>query len=181
MGRATQDGYITQRSLHQKIIMHQSSSSYASSLTQPFCCWSYQHGKCYARWLHHTSINTQKDYYASTFLIIRIKHNPTILALEVWAWKELRKMVTSNTINTRKDYHASTFMIIRIKHNPTILALFPLHLISRAQWSLVRIKTALRIMINIQRCDQTSRWIPIIPADIVPALGSLPTFRSISN
>ena len=84
-------------------------------------------------------------------------------------------------INTRKDYHASTFKIIRIKHNPTILAFLQLHLISRAQWSFVKIKTALRIMINIWRCDQTSRWSLIITADTVPALGSLPTFRSISN
>ena len=84
-------------------------------------------------------------------------------------------------INTRKDYHALTFMILCIKHNPTILALFQLHLISRAQWSLVKIKTALMIMINIRRCDQTSRWSLIITADIVPALDSLPTFQSISN
>ena len=139
MERATQDGYITHRSIHEKIITHQPSWSYASSITQPSWRWSYQHGKSYTRWLHHTSIKT------------------------------------------RKDYHASTFMIIRIKHNPTILALFQLHLISRAQWSLVKIKTALRIMINIWRCDQTSRWSLIITADIVPALGSLPTFRAISN
>ena len=84
-------------------------------------------------------------------------------------------------INTLKDYHASTFLIIRIKHNPTIWALFQLHLISRAQWSLVKIKTALRIMINIRRCDHTSRWSLIITTDFVPALGSLPTFRSISK
>ena len=139
MERATQDGYITHRSIHEKIIMHQLSWSYASSITQPLWRWSYQHGKSYARMLHHTPINT------------------------------------------RKEYLASTFMIIRIKHNPTILALFQLHLISRAQWSLVKIKTALRIMINIRRCDQTSRWSLIITADIVAAPGSLPTFRSISN
>ena len=72
-------------------------------------------------------------------------------------------------INTLKDYHASTFMIIRIKHNPTIWALFQLNLISRAQWSLVKIKTALRIMINIGRCHQTSRWSLIITANIVPS------------
>ena len=188
--------------------------------------WSYQHGKSYTRWLHHTPIKTGKDYHVSTFLIKRIKHNPTILALELSTWKELKKMVTSHTdqytkrlscinlhdhthqaqpnhlaswrwsyqhgksyarwlhhtpINTRKDYHAATFMIIRIKHNPTILAFLQLHLISRAQWSLVNIKTALNIMINIRRCDQTSRWSLIVTADIVPALGSLPTFRSISN
>ena len=139
MERATQDGYITHRSIHEKIILHQPSWSYASSITQPFWRWSYQHGKSCARWLHHTPIKTQKEY------------------------------------------HASTFMIKRIKHNPTILALVQLHLNSRAQWPLVRIKTALRIMINIRRCDQTPRWCLIITADIVPALGSLPAFRSVSN
>ena len=284
MERATQDGYITHRWIHKKIIMHQSSWSYASSITQPSWRWSYQHGKSYARWLHHTPIKTRKDYHASIFMIIRIKHNPTILALELltwkelhnmvishtdqytknyhastfmiirikhnptilasklWAWKELHMMVTSHAdqytkilscinlhdhthrawpnhlgvgvinmeramqdvyithrsihekifmhqpswsyassitqpswrwshrhgksyarwlyhtpINTRKDYHASTFLIIRIKHKPTILALFQLHLNSRAQVSLMKIKTAIMIMINIRRCDQTSR------------------------
>ena len=121
--RATQDGYITHRSIHEKITMHQSSWSYASSITQRFWRWSYQHGKSYARWLHHTPINTRKDYHASTFMIIRIKHNPTILALELSTWEELRKMVTSHTDQNTKNYHASTFMIIRIKHNPTIWAL----------------------------------------------------------
>ena len=95
MERATQDGYIKHRSKHEKIIMHQPSWSYASIITQPSSRWSYQHGKSYARWLHHTPINTRKDYHASTFMIIRIKHNPTILAVELWAWKELHKMVTS--------------------------------------------------------------------------------------
>ena len=95
--RATQDGYITHRSIHEKIIMHQPSWSNASSITQTFWRWSYQHGKSYARWLHHTPIITRKGYNASTFMIIRIKHNPTILALELWAWKELHKMVTSHT------------------------------------------------------------------------------------
>ena len=123
MERATQDGYITKRSIHEKIIMHQTSWSYASSLTQTSWRWSYQHGKNYTRWLHHTPIKTRKDYHASTFMIIRIKHNPTILALELSTWKELHKMVRSHTINTLKDYHASTFMLIRIKHNPAILAL----------------------------------------------------------
>ena len=139
MERATQDGYITHWSMYEKIFMHQPSWSYASSINQPSWRWSYQHEGSYTRWLHHTPINT------------------------------------------RKGYHAWTFMIIRIKHNPTILALFQLHRISRAQWSLVKIKTALRILINIRRCDQTSRWSLIITADIVPALGSLQTFRSISN
>ena len=96
MERATQDGYITHRSIHEKIIMHQPSWSYASSITQPFWRWSYQHGKSYTRCLHHTPINTRKDYHASTFMIIRIKHNPTNLALELSTWKELRKMVTSH-------------------------------------------------------------------------------------
>ena len=97
MERATQDGYITHRWKHEKIIMHQPSWSYASSITEPPWRWSYQHGKSYTRWLHHTPIKTRKDCHASTFMIIRIKHNPTILALELWAWKELHKMVTSPT------------------------------------------------------------------------------------
>ena len=95
MERATQDGYITHRSKHEKFIMHQSSWSYASSKTQPSCRWSYQHGKSYASWLHHTPINTRKNYHASLFMIIRIKHNPTILALELKK-KELRRMDTSH-------------------------------------------------------------------------------------
>ena len=103
--------------------MHQPSWSYASSITQPSWLWSYQHGKSYARWLQHTPINTRKDYRASTFMIIRIKQNPTILALEFKTWKELRKWLHHTPINTRKNYHSSTFMIIRIQHNPTILAL----------------------------------------------------------
>ena len=97
MERATQDGYITHRSIHEKIIMYQPSWSNASSITQPSWRWSYQHGKSYARWLHHTPINTRKDYHASTFMIKSIKHNPTFLALDLWAWKELHKMVTSHT------------------------------------------------------------------------------------
>ena len=123
MERATQDGYITRWSIREEIIMHQPSWSYASSVTQPSWRWSCQHGKSYTRWLHHTPINTRKYYHASTFMIIRIKHNPTTMALELWAWKELHKMVTSHTNQYTKNYHASTFMIIRIKHNPTILAL----------------------------------------------------------
>ena len=95
--RATQDGYSTHRSIHEKIIMQQPSCSYAASITQPSWRWSYQHGKSYTRWLHHTPIKTRKDYHASTFMIIRIKHNPTILALELSTWKELHKMVTSHT------------------------------------------------------------------------------------
>ena len=83
MERATQDGYNTHRSIHEKIIMYQPSWSYASSLTQQSWRWSYQHGKSNARWLHHTPIITRKDYHASTFMIIRIKHNPTNLALEL--------------------------------------------------------------------------------------------------
>ena len=97
MERATQDGYITNRSIHEKIIMHQHSWSCASSITQPSWLWSYENGKSYTRWLHHTPINTRKDYHVSTFMIIRIKHNPTILALELSTWKELHKMVTSRT------------------------------------------------------------------------------------
>ena len=96
-GKVIKGGYITHRSIHEKIIMHQPSWSYASSITQPSWRWSYQHGKSYARWLHHTPINTRKDYHASTFMIICVKHNPTILALELSTWKELHKMVTSHT------------------------------------------------------------------------------------
>ena len=95
--RATQDGYITHRAIHEKNIMNQPSWSYASSINQPSWLWSYEHGKSYARWLHHTPINSRKDYHVSTFMIKRIKHNPTIFALELWAWKELHKMVTSHT------------------------------------------------------------------------------------
>ena len=97
MERATQDGYITHGSIHEKIIMNQPSWSYASSITQPSWRWSYQHRKSYTRCSQHTPIKTRKDYHASTFMIVRIKHNPTILALELWAWKKLRKMVTSHT------------------------------------------------------------------------------------
>ena len=88
---------ITHRSIHEKIIMHQPSWSYASSITQPSWRWSYQHGKSYARWVHHTPLKTRKNYHASTFMIIRIKHNPTKLALELSTWEELRKKVTSHT------------------------------------------------------------------------------------
>ena len=96
MERTTQGVYITHRSIHENSIMHQPSWSYASSITQPTWRWSYKHGKSYTRWLHHTPINTRKDYQASTFMIIRIKHNPTILALELSTWKELHKMVTTH-------------------------------------------------------------------------------------
>ena len=123
MERATHDGYIAHRSIHEKIIMHQHSWSYASSITQPSRRWSYQHGKSYTRWLHHTPINTRKDYHALTLMIIRIKHNPTILALEFQHGRSYTRWLHHTTINTRKDYHTSTFMIIHIKHNPTILAL----------------------------------------------------------
>ena len=123
MERATQDGYITHRSIQEKIIMHQRSWSYALIITQPSWRWSLQHGKSYARWLHHTPIHTRKDCHASTVMIIRVKHNPTILALELSTWKGYKRWLYHTPINTRKDYHASTFMIIRIKHNPTIVAL----------------------------------------------------------
>ena len=102
MERATQNGYITHRTIHEKNIVHQSSWSYASSITQPSWRWSYQHGKSYTRWLYHTPINTRKDYHASAIKIIRIKHNPTILALELSTWKELHKMVTSHTDQNAK-------------------------------------------------------------------------------
>ena len=71
----------------------------------------------------HTGQYTNESIHASTFMSIRIKHNPTIFALELWAWKELHKMVTSHTGQyTNESIHASTFMSIRIKHNPTIFA-----------------------------------------------------------
>ena len=101
-GKSYADGYITHRSIHEKIIMRQPSWSYASSITQPSWRWSYKKGKSYARWLHHTPISTRKDYHASTFMIKRIKHNPTILALELSTWKELHKMVTSHTDQNTK-------------------------------------------------------------------------------
>ena len=123
MERATQDGYITHRSIHGKFFMHQPSWPCTSSITQPSWRWSYHHGKSYTRWLHHTPMKTRKDHHASTFMIIRIKHNPTILALELLTWKELHKRLHHTPINTRRDYHKSVFMTIRIKHNPTILAL----------------------------------------------------------
>ena len=122
MERATQDGYITHRSIHENIIMHQPSWSYASSITQPPWLWSFEHGKSYTRWLH-TPIKTRKDYHASTFMIIvTSKTQPS------WRWsfqhgKSYTRWLHHTLINTRKDYHASTFMIIRIKHNPTTLAL----------------------------------------------------------
>ena len=100
--RATQDDYITHRSIHENIIMLQHSWSYASSITQPSWLWSYEHGKSYTGWLHHTAINTRKDYHVSTFMILRIKHNPTILALELSTWKELRKMVTTHSDQNMK-------------------------------------------------------------------------------
>ena len=123
MERTTQDGYITHRSKHKKIIMHQNSWSYASSIIQPSWRWNYKHGKNYTRWLHHTPINTRNDYHASTFMIIRIKHNPII-----WRWsyqhgKNYTRWLHHTPIKTQKDYHASKFMIIHIKHNTTILAL----------------------------------------------------------
>ena len=82
--------------------MHQPSWSYASSITQPFWLWSYEHGESYTRWLYRTPINTRKDYRVSTFKIIRSKHDPTILALELSTWKEIRKMVTSRTDQYKK-------------------------------------------------------------------------------
>ena len=97
MERATQDSYITHRSIHEKIIMHQLSWSYSSIITQPSWRWSCQQGKSYRRWLHHTPIKTRKDYHALTFMITRVKQNPAILALELLTWKELHKLVTSHT------------------------------------------------------------------------------------
>ena len=124
MERATKDGYITHRSKHEKIIMNQPSWSYASSITQPSWRWSFEHGKSYTRWLHHTPINTRKDYHAPTFMIKRIKSSIT---QTFWRWsyqhgKSCARWLHHTPIKTRKNYHASTFTIIRIKHNPTILA-----------------------------------------------------------
>ena len=123
MERATQDGYITHGSIHEKIIMHQPSWSYASSITQRSWGWRYEHGKSYARWLHHTRINTRKDYHESTFMIIT-----SSITQPSWRWsyqhgKSYTRWLHHTPIKTRNDYHASTFMIIRNKHNPTILAL----------------------------------------------------------
>ena len=83
MERATQVGYITHRSIHEMIIMYQPSWSDASSITQPIWRWIYQHGNSYARRLHHTPINTRKDYHASTIMIIRIKQKPNHLGVGV--------------------------------------------------------------------------------------------------
>ena len=112
MERATQDGYIRDRSIHKKIIMHQPSWSYAWSITQPSWRWSYQHGKSYARWLHHTRINTRKDYHEST-----LWSYASSITQPSWRWsykhgKRYAKWLHHTPINTRKDYHASTFMII---------------------------------------------------------------------
>ena len=123
MERATQDGYITHWSIHKKVIMHQPSWSHASSITQPSWLWSYEHGKSYTRLLHHKQIHTRKDYHASTFMIIRIKNNPTILGLEIWTWEELRKMVTSHTDQYTKRLSWINLHDHHIKHNPTVLAL----------------------------------------------------------
>ena len=123
MERATQDGYTTHRSIHEKIIMHQPSWSYASSITQSSWRWSHQHGKSYTRWLHHTPINTGKDFM----------HQPSCSYASsrtepFWRWsyqhgKSYTRWLHHTPMKTRKDYHASTFMIISFKHNWTSLAL----------------------------------------------------------
>ena len=121
MERTTQDGYITHRSIHEKIIMHQHSWSYASSITQP--SWrgvinmerTTQHG-----YITHRSKH-EKEYHASNFMIIRVKHNPTILALESLTWKELHKMVTSHT-----DQYTKRLSCIKL-HDHTHQA-YPNHL-----------------------------------------------------
>ena len=46
-------------------------------------------------------------------MIIRIKHNPTILALELLKWKELQKMVKSHT-----DQYTKRLSFINL-HNHT--------------------------------------------------------------
>ena len=123
MERAMQDGYITHGSIHEKIIIYQPSWSYASSKTQPSWRWSYKHGKSYTSWLHHTRINTRKDYHASTSWSYT-----SSITQPSWRWsyqhgKSYTRWLHHTRINTRKAYHVSTFMIICIKQNPTILGL----------------------------------------------------------
>ena len=88
--------------------MHQASSSYESSIIRPSWRWSYEHGKNYTRWLNHEPISTRKNH-ALSFMIMRIKHNPTILTKELLTWKQLHKMVTSDvdqyTKKSWKNFH----------------------------------------------------------------------------
>ena len=51
-----------------------------------------------------THLSLHEKIMVSTLMIIRIKHNPTNLALELGTWKELPKMVFSHTDqNTEKS------------------------------------------------------------------------------
>ena len=68
--------------------------------------WSYQYGKSYTRCLHHTPIKTRKDYHASTFMIIRIEHNPTILSLELSKCKR----ATQDGYITHRSKHEKIIM-----------------------------------------------------------------------
>ena len=122
MERATPDGYITHRWKHEKIIMHQPSWSYASSITQPSWLWSYELGKSYTRWLHHTPINTRKNIKYQPSWSYASSITQPFSRLSYQHGKSYASCLHHTLINTRKDYQASTFMINRNKHNPTILA-----------------------------------------------------------
>ena len=112
MEGATQDGYITHRSKHEKIILHQPSWSYAKNNPTILALeLSKEHEDGY---ITHRCI---------MHIMIRIKHNPTILALELQHGRSYTRWLHHTPIKTRKDYHASISMIIRIKHKTTILAL----------------------------------------------------------
>ena len=138
--RATQDGYITHRSKHEKIIMYQ----HIRIENEPTIWrWSYQHGKSYARWLHHTPING-KDCHASTFMIIRIKHKNHLGV-------GIRRWLHHTPINTRKDHHFHD----HTEHEPTILALELQHGKSYARWLSHTDQHEKIIMINL--LDHTHR------------------------
>ena len=144
MERATQDGYITHRSIHEsnrastfmiihithnptilalelwtwkelhkmvtshtdqytKTIMHQPSWSYASRITQPFWHWSYEHGKSYTRWLHHTPINTRKQSCINLH-----DHTHQAITEPSWHWsyeheKSYTRWLHHTPVNTRKQ------------------------------------------------------------------------------
>ena len=69
-----------------------------------------------------THRSTHEINHASTFMIIRIKHNPTIFAVELSNMDRATQDGYITHRSTHETNHASTFMIIRIKHNPTIFA-----------------------------------------------------------
>ena len=115
MERATQDGYITHRSIHEKNIMHQPSWTYASSKPNHLGVGvtnmerATQDGYITHRSIHEKNIMHQPSLsYASSV------NQPS------WRWsykhvKSYTRWLHRTPINTRKDFHASTFMIIRIK------------------------------------------------------------------